>query len=344
MPVPHDLLDNFIEKKKIDDFHSYLEENDRFLLTTHVHPDGDGLGSEIGLYYALKDLGKEVRILNHNLAPRQYDFLDQDGIIEIFDPSIHRTYLENVQVCVVLDVGEWNRLRQLGADLKSTEIPIICIDHHPSDASLGDFNIIYPNASSTGEIVFLLLTALNVPFTRPISTGLYTAIVTDTGSFRYTNTTENSHKMAGYLIGKGVDHIQVYQKVYEREPIGKIRLLADLLSHLNFECDSKVVWCAITRDMLKTYGLEPNETEGLSDFSRRIDGVEISILFLEIDDSLTKISFRSNGSISIKDLAGIFGGGGHAYASGALVNRPLYEVIGQFRQEIEHYYQANFPG
>lgn len=341
MPINRELLDNFLDHAEIEDFRRYLENNDRFILTTHVHPDGDGLGSEISLYFALKDMGKEVKILNHNRVPKQYDFLDQNGVIETYDPSIHRSYLENAQACIVLDVGEWNRLRQLGVDLKNTEVPIICVDHHPSDTTIGRVNIIHPDASSTGEIVFLLLLEIGISFSEPISTGLYTAILTDTGSFRYTNTTENSHKMAGYLIGKGVNHIQVYQKVYEREPVGKIRLLAELLSNLNFECDSKVIWCSITREMLQKYGLDPNDTEGLSDFSRRIDGVEVSILFLEIDDSLTKISFRSNGSISIKGLAGIFGGGGHAYASGALVNRPLQGVIGQFRDEIDRYYNAN---
>ena len=332
-------IDNYLKQTEIESVRRIVEENNRFIITTHVHPDGDGLGSELGLYYALKSMNKQVLILNHNPVPEPYDFLNDEGHIQVYDAKQHRSFVSQAEVCIVLDVGDWGRLRQLGSDLKKFDKTIVCIDHHPDIKQFGSINIVYTDASSTGEIVFLLLQALEVTLTAQISTALYTAILTDTGSFRFTNTTVNSHQIAGYLLGKGVNHLQVYQQIYEREPMGKINLLAELLSNLNFECDHKVAWAAITRGMLSKYGITPEDTEGLSDFPRRISGVMISILFLEIDSSLTKISFRSNGSISINDLAQGFGGGGHPFASGALVHSPMDQVIAEFKEKICPYYE-----
>ncbi|MCH8126170.1 bifunctional oligoribonuclease/PAP phosphatase NrnA [candidate division KSB1 bacterium] len=334
-------LDNYLKSDEIEAVKHLIENNDKFILTTHVHPDGDGLGSELGLYYALKERGKQVNIFNHNPVPRQYDFLNHDNIITDYSSIEHESIITRAQCCFVFDVSEWDRLRKLGADLRKHEIPIICIDHHPSKEKFGAININYPNASSTGEIVFLLLDALGVEFSKEISSALYTAILTDTGGFRFSNTTVNSHKMAGILIEQNIDTYKIYREVYEQEPLGKIKLLADILSNIQFECDSKVAWCSITRAMLKKYDLAPSETDGLSDFSRRIANVEVSILFLEIEESLTKISFRSNGSISINELAQSFGGGGHPYASGALVRRPLNNVIEEFKEIICNYHHIN---
>ncbi len=334
------LIDNYLKAEEIEAVRLLVKENERFIITTHVHADGDGLGSELGLYYALKIMGKQVRILNHNPVPASYDFLNEDGSIEVYDRKKHESVVSQVQVCIVIDVGDWDRLRQLGSDIKKHELTLMCVDHHPAVEKFGEVNIVHPGASSTGEIVFLLLQALGIDLSSEISTALYTAILTDTGSFRFTNTTVNSHQMAGYLIARGVDHIGVYQRIYEREPLGKINLLTELLSNLNFECDSRVVWAAVSREMLKKHGVGAHDTDGLSDFPRRISGVMISILFLEIDDSLTKISFRSNGVVSIHDLAQAFGGGGHPYASGALVRRPMARVISEFKEKICRYYET----
>jgi len=334
-------LDNYLKAKEIDAVKHLIENNDNIILTTHVHPDGDGLGCELSFYYALKEKGKRVHIFNHNPLPKQYDFLDQSEEILVYNQKEHESLISQAQLCVVFDVSEWDRLRKLGADLKIYEVPIVCIDHHPLREEFGILNINYPNASSTGEIVFLLLDSLGIKFSQEMSSALYTAILTDTGSFRFSNTTVNSHKMAGILIGNHIDHRKIYRMVYEREPLGKIKLLAEILTNLQLECESRVAWCLITREMLNKYDLKPTETDGLSDFYRRIADVDVSIIFLEIDEALTKISFRSNGSISISELAQSFGGGGHPYASGALVRRPINNVVDEFKGKICNYHRLH---
>lgn len=334
-------VDNYLQANEIETIRLLIEEKDNIILTTHVHPDGDGLGSELSLYYALKEKGKQVNIFNHNPVPKPYDFLNRGERIAVYNRQEHESIVEQAQLCFVFDVSEWDRLRKLGADLRKYQTPIICIDHHPPKEAFGTLNIIYPGASSTGEIVFLLLDSLGIPFSEEISTALYTAILTDTGSFRFSNTTVNSHKMAGILIGHHIDHRQIHRLIYEREPLGKIKLLAEILTNLQFDCENKVAWCSITREMLNKYDLNPTETDGLSDFYRRIDDVEVSIIFLEIEESLTKISFRSNGAIPINELAQSFGGGGHPYASGALVPRPIINVVEEFKERICNYHSLH---
>ena len=331
----------YIAQAELEQLGQILKDGRRFILTTHVNPDGDGLGCEVALYHALKSMGKEVHILNHSPVPSLYQFLNRDGIILQYDPNRHLPLIQQADTGFVLDIGEWERLRSVGPDLRRYRPRrLVCIDHHPSCSRISDLDIIYTQASSTGEILFLLFEQLGIEFTLDIATALYTAILTDTGGFRFTNTTVNSHYMAGFLIERGVDHIQIYKDVYENEKPAKIQLLAELLSNMHFECGRQVVWYAVTQEMLRRYGLKPEDTEGLADFPRRIAGVEVSILFMELEDGATKISFRSTGKFAIHHLAQMFNGGGHPYASGAILRRPLQDVIAQFRREICKYLEA----
>jgi phosphoesterase RecJ-like protein len=340
-------IKNYFKPEQVEYVRKLVDEHHTFLLTTHVHPDGDGLGSELCLFYWLKKLGKEVFILNTSPIPDLYRFLDPKEIINTYDRSIHQSLLSKIDVCFVVDIGDWERLRKVGKDLKelrkkSNNVPkVVCIDHHPFENEIGDFDIIYPDASSTGEIVYLLFDALKMPIDIKMADAIYTAILTDTGSFRFSNTTMNCHYIAGLLINLGVDHRAIYKQVYEKEPLSKMKLLSELLNNLHFECDQHIVWYSITQEMLKRYEIEPYEIEGVSDFPRRIQGVHVSILFMEIKDSLTKISLRSTGEIPINGLAQMFGGGGHPYASGALVKKPLEVVVGEVMSEVCQYYQKN---
>jgi phosphoesterase RecJ-like protein len=332
---------NFLERDKVEALRQVVQTNRRFVITTHVNPDGDALGCELGLFHALRQLGKEVAILNHSAVPDMYAFMNREGYIQKFEPEQHTALLKQADVVILVDIGEWERLRTVGEALKELKRFTVCIDHHPPNGRAADLEIIHTQASSTGEIVFLLLQELGIKFDLPIATALYTAIMTDTGSFHFTNTTVNSHYMAGVLIELGVDYLGIYRQVYENEKLGKIRLLAELLSRLEFACDGRVAWYVVTREMLERYGLKPGDTEGLADFPRRIQGVEISVLFQELKDRLTKVSLRSTGNIPINGLAQKFGGGGHPYASGAVLEKPLDEVVEEFRRSIEEFYRKN---
>lgn len=339
--------ENYLQPSGVASVREVIEKNQRFLLSTHIHPDGDAIGSELCLYHLLKNMKKQVHILNHSPIPELYRFLDPDGLIQVFDEQKHGDILNRADVCFLLDIGDWERLDSVGKAIHRLrqqspgKLQTVCIDHHPSEKQIADFDIIYPRASSTGEILFLLQQALSIPFNLQSASALYTAIVTDTGSFRFSNTTVNSHLIAGRLLALGVNHKDIYQQVYEKEPLSKIKLLAELLNNLHFECDQKVVWYVISKEMLQRYQLELDEIEGVSDFPRRIDGVQVSVLFTEIDASSTKISLRSKGKISINGFAQTFGGGGHPYASGAVVEKPIEQAIEQVISQFCAYYYQN---
>ncbi len=331
-------IQNYLAESEIAALRDLVRSNQRFVLTTHVNPDGDGLGCELALYHVLKAMGKEVAVLNHSATPELYGFLDPGGVLQKYDPAKHLPLLQKADAAFVLDIGEWDRLRTVGDGLRRARPhTLVCIDHHPSCERIGDLDIVYPQASSTGEILFLLFDRLGFDITNPVATALYTAILTDTGSFRFTNTTVNSHYIAGYLMALGVDYLQLYKRIYESEKPAKVRLLAEMLLHMHFECRHRVTWYAVSQDMLQRYGLGPEDTEGLAEFPRRIAGVEVSVLFLELEKNVTKVSFRSAGRIPIHHFAQMFNGGGHPYASGAILPLPMDEVIARFREHICRY-------
>jgi len=316
-----------MDSKQIERLQQLIASHQHFVLTTHVNPDGDGLGSEIAFYHYLKSLGKTVAVWNHNPIPKNYAFLDPGGVMEVFGAKRHRERLKEIEVVFILDISDWYRLKEFGKWLSRHELPIVCVDHHPDGERFAMLDFIITEASSTGEIVYDILKALHAPITNPIAEALYTAVLTDTGSFRFNNTTPKAHRMAAEFLVQGVNFRSIYENVYEKESPEKIKLLGMALQQLNFEYGRRLAWFKITREMLREVGLNPEETDGFSDFPRRIDGVEISLMFVEVSEKRTKVSFRSKGNIVINGLAQAVGGGGHQFASGATVRKPIDETI-----------------
>lgn len=305
-----------------------IERGKNFVLTTHVNPDGDGLGSEIALAHYLRQLGKRVQIFNHSLTPPNYEFLDPLGDIQIFDKTRDGHVVEESDAVFILDISDWKRLRELGEYMRALEVYKICIDHHPLNEAFVDTDVIYPGASSTGEMIYELLARLGARIDGRIAQALYTAIMTDTGGFRFSNTTPNAHRVTAELIGKGgVQPQQIYQNVFENQPPQRMRLLAHVLANLHFEEKGRLVWFIVTRAMLDETGTQPHDTEGFADFPRSIEGVQVSLMFLETKDGKVKISFRSKGKHVINGLAGRFGGGGHQFAAGAVIEGTMQEVV-----------------
>lgn len=299
-----------------------------FILSTHVNPDGDGIGSEIALAHYLRQIGKRVHIFNHSLTPPNYEFLDPLGDIQIFDAGRDRQVVEDSDAVFILDISDWKRLRELGELLRTLRVPKICIDHHPLNEPFVDVDVIYPGASSTGEMMYELLTRLGANLEGRIAQALYTAVMTDTGGFRFSNTTPNAHMITAELIGKGgVQPQQIYQNVFENQPQQRIKLLAQILADLHFEEKGQLVWFVVTRDMLSTTNTHPHDTEGFADFPRSIEGVQLCLMFLETKDGKVKISFRSKGKYVINGLASRFGGGGHSYAAGAVIDGKMPDVV-----------------
>lgn len=312
------------EIAKVDEI---INTYQQFIITTHVNPDGDGLGSEVALAQYLRQKNKTVKILNSSPFPDVYDFLDPNHEVEVYDEKKHIEIVSNADVVFILDISEWERLRDLGEFIKSSRLYKLCIDHHPAEKPFADYDIIYPKASSTGELIYDLLKGLDAKINMRINEAIYAAILTDTGGFRFNNTTARVHRIAAELLEKGISPHKIYQQVYENQSRARVKLMARVLGSLEFAYDNQLAWMFITQKMLKDANATLKDTDGFSDFSRSIQGVEVALLFIELEEGGVKISFRSKGKIVINELAKCYSGGGHAFASGATVEGELEEIV-----------------
>jgi phosphoesterase RecJ-like protein len=294
--------------------------SESILLSTHENPDCDGLGSEIALYYYIKSLGKDCKIINSTVMSNKYKFIDPDNIIEVYNSSQDK-WLMNIDLAIVLDIGSHERLNEISILTKNCRDKI-SIDHHISkDNDFFSFELVDLKAPATGTIVWDFLDYLDVkPLTDiKISNALYAAIITDTGSFRYSNTNPKTHIIASSLLENGVDPNEIYQNVYENRSKPQIALLAHVINNIQYAIDGEVAFVLLTREDFEKCGANLFENDGMSDFLRGIEGVEVSFVVTEIKIGLYKISIRSRKKYIINDIAAKFGGGGHALAAGATI-------------------------
>ncbi len=291
----------------------------RFVLTTHINPDGDGIGSEIALASWLRARGKDVRVINAGALPAVYRFLDPRGIVATFDPIRDAAALAGADVIVVLDTNHPDRLGSMKDAVLASPAVRVCIDHHLDPSPFASPLLIDDNATSTGEILYrLLYTGGEERPSAEAAAGLYCAIMTDTGSFRYPRTGPATHEIAARLIACGADPVGIYAEVFERWSPGRIRLLGEVLAGLAVEYGGRLAHVTVTREMLSRTGTSEEDTENFTTYPMSVAGVRVGILFLEIDGGV-KISFRSKGAIPINALATKFGGNGHRNAAGARV-------------------------
>lgn len=305
-----------------------IESNKKFVLTTHVNPDGDGLGSELALYRVLKKLGKEATILNHSATPRNYEFLDLNAEIVKFDPERDRETVLSADVIFIVDTNQPDRLRTLQPFVLKSKGIKICIDHHLDTDDFADHYLIDEHSSASGEIVYRLIVELGSSYIdADVARALYTAIMTDTGSFRFPRTDPEIHRIAAHLIERGADPTEIYQKVYESWPPGRFLLLGRALSGMKLEHEGRLAYLVITRSMLEETSTNPEDTDNFTNYPMSIGGVLIGIMFTELRDGV-KISFRSKGEIPINELAKAFGGNGHKNAAGARIfEKTLQEIV-----------------
>jgi bifunctional oligoribonuclease and PAP phosphatase NrnA len=298
----------------------------RVALTTHVNADGDGAGSEVALWHALTSLGCRVAIANPTPFPDRFAFL-LEGNGQADHSSSAARYLERADLIVVLDISDLSRLGHLAQAVAKRGVPVACVDHHLSDGSLPDGpRLIDPSASATGELVYDLLRAANWPVTPVIARALYVAILTDTGGFRFSNTTPNTLRIAADLLEEGLDPEEIYRHVYASNPEGRVRLIGDVVETLVVERDVGLAWVTVPPGTLERYGLPPDQLDGVVELPRSIDGIRLAVLFRILANGRVKVSFRSVGDVNVAALAERFGGGGHRRASGASLEGTLGEV------------------
>ena len=318
-----------------------------FVITTHQNPDADGLGSELALYYVLKKMGKEVFVFNISPTPESLKFLDPDQICQRYVPPLHQSLLSRVDMFFVLDAGSFLRIGQLGQDAVNAKRPIIAIDHHPKENNpLYLQEIVNEKDCSVGKLIYEFIQCCYPQhMDKQIATSLYTAIAGDTGNFRFGNTTEHSHRVASELMKYDINVYATYINLFGNMSRSGIRLFSSVMKTIQFSEDGKIVWFIITRQMLDDNDAGDADTEGITDFMRMIDGVEVAIMFKERIDGSTRINFRSKGIVATNAIARSFGGGGHKHASGIVSERPLNdiypEVLKAMLRQVKETYNEN---
>jgi phosphoesterase RecJ-like protein len=289
-----------------------------------MNPEGDALSSEIAFYRLLEAMGKRASIINQDNFPTEYDFLP--GINKI--KKIKKNLPDIKFDCfVVLDCSDLSRCGRV-ASLNTDHKPVLNIDHHISNKSFGDINWIEPHSSSCTQMIYKLYKKLRIPFDRDIAMLLYVGILTDTGSFRYPNTSSLTHKIVSELLQYNLDIAQIYRNVYENILFKDMKLLAKILPTLGCEFSGKIAWFQIKRELLKKYEVSFDLSEYVLNFARAIKGVEVAVLFKErlIQKNEVRVNLRSQGKIDVNKIAQFFGGGGHKTASGCTIKGRIEEV------------------
>ncbi len=297
-----------------------IRRHQTFLVAAHERPDGDAIGSALAFCQMLRGMGKDAVVYNQDSTPEIFLFLPGSELIVQTVPHV-----EDFEVAVILDCGELERIGKDAARI--AKIPhLVNIDHHVSNGGFCDVCLLDASASSTGELVFRLIRQMGFPLNRDISTCLYTAILTDTGGFRYGNTRSGALLAAAELVEKGAEPQWISENIYESDHPGRIRLLAMVLPTLALEEEGRVGSLVVTQKALAESGALPDHAEGFVDFPRSIRGVEISLLYSELTDGRFKISLRSKGKTNVERVARLLGGGGHVNAAGCRVSGELSEV------------------
>lgn len=305
----------------------FIRTKNYLLITTHVNPDGDAIGSETALAAYLRQLGKQVTIINMDPTPSFFAFLDQENNIQRYDTEQSLSLFEAVDGCIVVDVNEWKRLGEIHPAILAKKIPLACIDHHPAASPMGEVQVIDSTASSTGELVYDFLIVVGAELTPLMVDALYTCLLTDTGSFRFSNTTAETHRIAADLLKRGARFRTIYSELFESYSKQRAWLQGELLANLRFEADDQLAWFILSQEMLRKTGAQLWEAEGFSELPNVIRKVEVSIMFTESEDGSVKASFRSKGRIAVRPLAEAFGGGGHAFAAGAALKMNLEQAV-----------------
>ena len=306
-----------------------LVDNDRFVFSTHLQPDADGVGSELALARYLISIGKTVHILNPSPLRVNLEFLPTIDEIHVYDTTQHAKLVADSDVFIAFDIGHYDRLMDLSIDLQSMDITKVSIDHHPGDKSQFDIECDFPTASSTGVLIYDLINSMDDQATSQIEIAMpiYSAMMSDTGNFRFNNTDPETLLAAAHLVSVGVKPYELYVYLYEDlNTPGRLQVIQKLLSELKYECEGRLAWSVINFEDIRPLGAAPDDMNSLSDFIRSIRGVEVGISITQMAGQKVDVSFRSKGKIPINTVAQSFGGGGHAFAAGCHVDGTLEEA------------------
>ena len=312
----------------IDQIAHQLSASHRLLLTSHANPDGDAVSSMLALGLALRKINKEIVWLNESPIPAVYRFLPSvNQILQTIDID------QQFDAVVVLDCGDTERIGCPSSIIDRSSL-VVNIDHHASNSHFGQLQFIDPKACATTEIIYRLLETMEIPIDRSIATAIYTGILTDTGSFRFSNTNSAAFSICTQMTALGVDPYDIAQHVYGPYPLERIKLLNLALDSIVVSPNRKLSMMTVTQAMLNQTGTQPEDVDGLIHYARRIENVKVAALIQELrngnePDGLPgqyHISLRSDGTVDVAAIASIYGGGGHSTAAGFGMKATLSEV------------------
>jgi len=308
-----------------------LKSRERFVVMSHARPDGDALGCTLAMALCLRQLGKDVTAWNEDGVPEKFRYLPGAELV-VRPPSEPQRF----DVAIVLDNAVKVRAGTALTGVAHADL-WLNIDHHLTNEYYGDLNFIDATAPATGQVLYELIRGHDLPLTYPMADNLFVAISTDTGSFQYPNTTARTYEIAADLIRAGVNVGDLSQRMYESYPRRRLELLRALLNVLRLSSRDRVASFALSAETTKNLGVLPEDSEGLIDFIRSIDGVIAAAFFEEVGDGRVRISLRSKSpKVDVSKVCGLFGGGGHRLAAGARLVGSLAEVQENVLQAIEH--------
>jgi bifunctional oligoribonuclease and PAP phosphatase NrnA len=297
---------------------AFIRSHKSFLISSHTNMEGDALGSELGFYFLVKKLGKQATMVNEDGVPYGYEFLPALGKIRRFKERLNGLKFDCFVTVDCSDLKRTGEVYTLNVDHK----PVLNIDHHISNSNFGQVNWVDPEASSASEMIYRLHKKMKVALDKNVALALYAGILTDTGSFRFSNTSSRTHEATAELLTYGIDVVAVYKDIYGSIPYSDLKLLTKILPNMKTALGGKIVWFEVSKQLLKKQkGIFFDLSETLLTFARTLKGLEVAVLFRENlgEGREVRVNFRSQGAIDVNKIANLFGGGGHKSASGCTI-------------------------
>ncbi|NIM19356.1 MAG: hypothetical protein GTO51_03145 [Candidatus Latescibacteria bacterium] len=306
----------------------FIKAHQSFLLTTHIHPEGDAIGSEMALKAFLKSRGKHTCVVNSSETPRNCEFLDPKSEIMVYPDTFRPDVVDQSDGFIILDVNGWIHLGRFAEVIQNSTKPRVCIDHHQGfENDFVDILVSDTSASATGVLVYELIKEMGGDITPQIAEAIYASIVADTGTFRFTNTDARTFQIAAELYENGADPFRIHRNIFANRSWGAARLMGPVLNTIESAADGKVVWIRVTKEMFEQAGAVYEDSDGILELVRAIKGVELCLFFKQTEKGPIKVSVRSNGLVDAYRIARLHGGGGHRMASGLNVDGPMEQAI-----------------
>lgn len=312
--------------RMIERFQFLTKRAGNIVITTHIHPDADGIGSEIALCMALKVFGKNAICVNEEELMDRYKYLDPENVVISYKTFKEKYQDLDIDLFIVTDTNSLNRIGNNVQSLVTESRDLLFIDHHPCPRELTKIHCIDTSMAATGELVGSLIESLGIEFTKAMALALYTSILIDTSSFRYPTVTANTHRLIGKLMDTGVEPPEAYNAIYGTKKISYMQLLGVVLSSARTTSDEKIAWLRLTEKELERYDVDTEDTHGFINHLLILDNIKVAAMFRQVGTKV-KISLRSAGDVDVGIMAQALGGGGHNHSAATVIEGKIGDII-----------------